>query len=548
MTSDAKDEVQRAFLEELQALENLRVTYTSVNTSAAIEREDPEVRRLLESMAMLSARSRVASQRNLLATQRRLFQQYFSFLLTPCPAMGLLQLEPTNQLADEVLLPRGTEVGVTAAGGARALFLTQRPVRVLPMKLESCDTLLRPGSGLRIVLGFRAAFPRNEELGTLPLHINHLDDYPASLTVLQRLSTHLERAFVVFEDKVTEDSDGATCAVTFGDQAEDPTAAEELEHPLQRARSFFHFPRRDLFMNVQVASTPRGWRRFSIVLDLDGAWPRGLRLSRDMFQPFTVPISNLRRGPAEPFEFEGLTSRHRLRHTSTNERWALHSVLGVYTIEKKGLLPIRPGIIAAGTGSYELERTTDEEGEAHWVRLRFPEAFAKPRAVAVEALWLQPDFSEHAGGRLVARLQTRAVPGLKVELRGPITPHAANPLGDDFEAMLQLLALRSKALGLTREELDALLEALGVLEQGSFATLTHHLGELTAETLPEPRELGGGRRHVYRFKLREFDATLVPLVTTGLAQVAAALRAWTPDARVTVEARLSGEDRTLTFE
>ena len=68
MASDAKDEVQRAFLEELQALENLRLTYTSVNTSAAIEREDPEVRRLLESMAMLSARSRVASQRNLLAT------------------------------------------------------------------------------------------------------------------------------------------------------------------------------------------------------------------------------------------------------------------------------------------------------------------------------------------------------------------------------------------------------------------------------------------------------------------------------------------------
>ncbi len=547
MASDGRDEVQRAFLEELQALETLRVTYTSINTAASIEREDPEVRRLLEAMALLSARSRVASQRNLLATQRRLFQQYFSFLLTPCPAMGLLQLEPTNQLADQVVLPRGTEVAVTAASGARALFLTQRPLKVLPMKLESCDTLLRPGAGLRVVLGFRAPFARNDELEVLPLHINHLDDYAASLTVMERLRTHLERAFVVFDEKVTEDSDGAACAVTFGDQPDDPNAPEELEHPLQRVRSFFHFPRRDLFMNVHVATTPRGWRRFSIVLDLDGEWPRGLRLSRDMFQPFTVPIANLRRGPAEPFEFEGLTSRHRVRHTNPNERWALHSVLGVYTVEKKGLQPVRPGIIVAGTGSYELERTVDEDGEAHWVRLRFPEAFTAPRPIAIEAVWLQPRFSDHVGERLQARLQTRAAPGLKVELRGAITPHAPNPLGDDFEAMLQLLALRGKAHGLTREELDAVLDGLGVLHEGSFAALMEHLGELTVETLPEPRELGGGRRHVYRFKLREFDASLGPLVRTGLTQVAATLRAWTADARVTVEARPT-EGRPLVFE
>jgi type VI secretion system protein ImpG len=547
MSSQATDEVYKAFLEEMQALENLRVTYTSVHASASIEREDPEVRRLIESVALLAARSRMASQRSLLATQRRLFQQYFSFLLAPCPAAGLLQLEATGQLADEVVLPRGTEVAVTVEG-QRALFLTQREVRLLPMTLDSCETLLR-AKGLRIVLNFRASFPRNDEIGNLPLHVNHLDDFAASLTVQSRLKQHLDRAFVVFDQKVDEDSDGASCEVSFGDQPDDPTAKEALEHPLQQVRSFFHFPRRDLFMNVRVPSTPRGWKRFSIVLDLDSTWPRGLRLNREMFQPFTVPISNLRPGPAEPVLCEGTEGRQRIRHPNPSERWALHSVQGVYSIEKKGLMPVRPGIITAGTGSYELERSVDEDGEAHWVRLRFPEAFPKGRKIAIEALWMQPWISDLVGGRINTQLHARAIPGVKVELRGAITPHAVNPLQDSFEAMLQLLALRSKAVGLTLEELNALLEAFGVLKQGSFAALPSYLGELTTETLPEPRELGGGRRHAYGFKLREFDATLVPLVDTGLRQIAAALRAWTPDARVTMRAKLTGDGaKTLTYE
>lgn len=545
MKPHAGDEVHKAFLQEMQALENLRVSYTGAYAQAGLVREDPEVRRLLEAIAFLTARSRIASQRSLLATQRRLFQQFFSFLLSPCPARGLLQLQPTSQLADTVELPRGTEVQVQAPSGARAMFATQRSVRVLPIRLVWCETLLRP-EGPRVVLGFRSPFPRKEEIGALSLHVNHLDDYPASLTLLHYLRRHVERAFVVFEDKVTEDSDGPSCTLSFG---EEPDEGAREEHPLQKVRSFFHAPQRDLFMNVGVSETPPRWHKFSIVLDLDAMWPRALRLTKDMFELFTVPIANLKQSPAEPLLCEGLETRTRIRHTTPSERWEPHSVLGVYTVEELGLAPVRPGMITSGSGSYELERTEDERGEAHWIRLRFPEAFAEPRSIAIEALWLQAHFSAHIAGRLQARLHARAIPGLRVELRGTITPHAANPLVNSFEGMLQLLSLRSKAAGLTREELDVLLDALGVLEHSPFKRLQDHLGELKVETLPEPRERGGGKRHVYRFELGEFDATLVPLVDAGLAQIAAALRAWTSDARVTVEARFGGErPRTVKYE
>lgn len=547
MKSQAGDEVHKAFLQEMQALETLRVSYTGAHASAGLVREDPEVRRLLEAIALLSARSRVASQKSLLATQRRLFQQFFSFLLSPCPARGLLQLEPTSQLADSVELARGTEVQLTAPSGARAMFATTRKIRVLPIRLVWCETLLRV-SGPRVVLGFRSPFPRREEIGSLSLHVNHLDDYPASLTLAHLLKKHVERAFVVFEDKVTEDSDGPSCRVSFGEPADEDQLGEG-EHPLQEVRDFFHSPQRDLFMNVEVTETPARWHKFSIVLDLSGRWPRALRLTKDMFELFTVPIANLQASPAEPILCEGLESRTRIRHPNPGQRWEPHSVTGVYSVDEMGLIPVRPGIVTAGTGSYELERTEDARGEAHWIRLRFPEAFAEPRSIAIEARWLQPGFSEHISGHLKAQLHARAIPGLRLDLRGGVTPHVSNPLVNSFEGMLQLLSLRSKTGGLSREELDVLLEALGVLEQSPYASLQDHLGELQVETRPEPRERGGGRRHVYRFDLGEFDTTLVPLVDAGLAKIAAALRAWTTDARVTVEARFGGDDpRTVTYE
>ena len=61
----------------------------------------------------------------------------------------------------EVAEYRPAEFAVSVASdGARALFMTQRDVRLLPMKLEACETLLKPGSGLRVVLvGLAVAYP-----------------------------------------------------------------------------------------------------------------------------------------------------------------------------------------------------------------------------------------------------------------------------------------------------------------------------------------------------------------------------------------------------
>jgi hypothetical protein len=150
--------------------------------------------------------------------------------------------------------------------------------------------------------------------------------------------------------------------------------------------------------------------------------------------------------------------------------------------------------------------------------------------------------------RLHAAPHARALAGVQLELSQATRLHAENKLRDDFEGMLQVLALRSKATGLTREELNVVVGAMGVVAEGAFRPFLDILGSLTCTSQPEPREIGGGRRNTYRFELKEFDAALMPLVETGLRQLTSVLQSWTQDASVVVEAKLAGETgETLSF-
>src|SRR4051812_42192049 len=138
-----RDDLYKGYLEEMQSLENFRVSYTSVRSGAQVEREDPDVRRLIDAMAFFTARTRHSVLKNVLSTQRRLFEQYFSFLLTPMPPMGLLQAQTGGRFVETTVLPRGADVQLTPEGSAGAFFHAVSDLRILPIKLEGIDTLLR---------------------------------------------------------------------------------------------------------------------------------------------------------------------------------------------------------------------------------------------------------------------------------------------------------------------------------------------------------------------------------------------------------------------
>jgi type VI secretion system protein ImpG len=108
------DTLYKAFLLEMEALEKFRMGYTALHPAAPLGREDQDVRRLTEALALFTARTRLAGQRAISRSTMRLFQQHFPYVLSPMPAMGMLRAVTGKHFVDASELPRGTQVRLSS--------------------------------------------------------------------------------------------------------------------------------------------------------------------------------------------------------------------------------------------------------------------------------------------------------------------------------------------------------------------------------------------------------------------------------------------------
>ena len=527
------DKLYKIFLAHIHELENFRLSYASMHPTIPLERDDPDVRRLTEALAYFAARTHMAGIRNISAFRRRIFQQFFPYLLTPLPAIGIVRAKVTGQYTEPVSLPKGTEIALASETKGTALFRTIYDLRILPISITELKMMLLPNRGQRVFLSLQAPYSRNEDIGELRFHISHLNDFQASLRILHGLKKHLKRASVIFDEKITEDTKGTPCEVSFG--APHDVEHEEWTHPLQKERLFFHFPHQELFITLRIRSQPRNWSKFAICFDLDSQWPRSLVLNQDVFQLFAVPIVNLNRDMAQPVICDGTQERYSIRHPEPEYHYDLHSVVGVYQIQNGIMVPLRAGVLAGGSGSYELEETKDSNGlKQHWLTLHFPEAFEEPKTIAIDARWLQTQFSEALREWLLASLYTRSIVGLEWELVGQMMPHAENTFDAEMEGFLHLLTLKNKKT-LNIDDLMGILQKLGSVEQGHFKRASQLLAEVRVEEAPFNKGgMPGMTKQVYYLRYSDFDPSYLPLVETFTAHVGRILDAWISEAKVEV--------------
>ncbi|MFY2561600.1 type VI secretion system baseplate subunit TssF [Corallococcus terminator] len=537
--SGTKDRLHQDFLEEMASLERFRQRFHERYPAAPLEREDPDVRRLIEAMAFFSVQTRQATLHNLRSTWRRLFAGFFDFLLEPLPTRAVVQAMPAGKMGEPVLLPRGTELRLSPTEGDPGIFRLQRDLRVLPVTLESTQVRPLVRGGHRLILHFESRHERADAVETLSLHVRHLDEYLPSLAVFHSLRKHLRDVSVVYGELADEHSTGAKCEVSFDREPPAPDDSATFAHPLQRLRSFFLFPETELFLHVAVPPTRGAWRRFSLCFDLAQEWTVGRSHRPDFLVPFAVPVENLRAEPAQVITTDGTRSEHPIRNMSAGRELALHSVTGVYEMTKSGLAPLRPAHLPGKGPGYEVEEVPTQYGPSPHLVLRMPEAFSAPRKLLVEALWHQPRFASEALGRLTVGVPGRHIEGLDWRLVGQLQPDRESPLRDDLTALTQLLAWKAQpTLGI--DELRAVLEHLGTPGEGPFRRVVPLLRELSVSRVPDSARKGSGLRHVYEVVLEPFEEGFEPLVVCFLTRVRELLDVWNNEATVELRATIAG--------
>jgi type VI secretion system protein ImpG len=537
--SVSSEQIYQDFLNELDALERFRQRFLSAHPTVPLDREDPHVRRLVESMAFFSVQTRHATQHNLRSTWLRLFSAFFDFLLRPLPAVALVQALPAEKMTETVVLGRGTELRLAPAHGVAGSFRTKRHLRILPISMAGSEVVRLVDGRFRLILRFESSFPRRDPVGLFSLHVRHLDEYRPSLAVFHALRKQLTQVSVVYDAHADENARGQPCEFTFDTPAEVDDSSS-YEHPLQRVRGFFQQPEQGLFLHVSVPSNRKEWTRFSLCLDLDKSWTVGRSPHPDFLQPFVVPVENLKAEPAQPILADGTRSEYSIRGMTAGRELQLHSVTGVYVLEKSGRRPMRPAFLPGEGPSYELDEGLDEEMRPrHTLLVRLPQAFIEPQKLLVEALWYQPNFVSEAVGRVSVSTPSRHVEGLGWQLVGRLEAHRDSAMRNDVAGLTRLLAWKVKST-LERNELAALLNYLGTPAEEPFRRVIPWLRELKATVAPDGALRGSGLLHVYELLLEPFDASAEPLVLCFLEQVQQLLEAWNAEASVVLRPSVAG--------
>ena len=524
------DTVYKAFLKEMNDLDQFRMIYASEHPSISIDRDDPDVKRLIEAIAFFSARTYLAGAKNITAAQLRLFQQFFPFLLSPIPSMGLIQANISGLVQEKTVFPKGSELLVTSTSGDTAIYRTMEDLTILPMAVTDSRLILRP-RGYRLLISFKPMYKRNEEIGRISLNIDYLNNYQTSLYVLDNIKESLQKSFITFDDIVDENSSGTRCNIQFGNDNNSKSKEEPLMHPIQESRFFFNFPSQDLFMHIDVPEIRKSWDKFTICIDLDANWPKKLIINKDVFRLFTVPVENLKYAPAAPFVYDGTKEKFAIRHPEQDAQYELQYIIGVYKIVDGVTSPMRPGILAGGEGSYEIEYSQALNKNKYYIKLHYSEAFFDPVTISVDALWMQPEFSKIINQKLDINPYSRHVAGIKWKIAEALTGHRENVFHENMDIFMYLLSLRNKSR-LDYDDIVCLLQVQGSVFDGHFKQIKNLFKSVRVEQTKVQTAAGNSLKFIYHLGFGECPPSIKPMVKVFTKHVGKILNSWISEAPV----------------
>lgn len=526
----SRADIDQLLVSELRVLEELRRSYVARHPASGLEREDPDIQRIIEALALFSVRSRLSQQRNIQSTWRRLFASYFDFLLAPLPSCAVLQAVVTPRLVETVTIERGTLLRLTTTSGKTASFTTLADLRVLPIRLDSLE-LKRFDSYSELVLRFTTRFPRTDAVEVLRLFVHCAGSYNAAVLLHYQLRSYLKQITVSYEPRPATPS-LMECEARFSEYAEQPFDTPPL-NPVEQVRRFFNFPEQELFIDVKVPRSQGPWTSFTLSLKLDPDFAPEQVPATDTFQLFAVPIENRFRQPAAPILCTGTASEYAIREVDPAQQTSLVRVHGVSRMEKTGLVPLRPAYLTAADSeeTFEVEEREDDAHSGSFLLVRMPRALLSPVKLLVDAEWHQPWFAREAVGKLRIAAPYRSLEGLSLQTLVPVRPPQETLLRRDTQGLLVLLALRMKSQ-LTRPELLRVLDVLGTISGSPYQRMPSLLRELNVEIVLDSALRGSGLCHRYRATLNRYAEHEEALVWHFCTRLQELLDHWNAEASV----------------
>ncbi|AZF31974.1 Protein ImpG/VasA [Pseudomonas sp. R4-35-07] len=258
----------RYFQSELSALRQLGRRFSERNPALAPflaeTGQDPDVERLLEGFAFLTARLRQKLDDELPELTHSLMQLLWPNYMRPMPAFSILQFDPLNCAGPSVRVARDTAVESVPIQGERCRFRTCYATDVMPLQLRSLDYACQGEAtwlDLRLTLSAEGNF---SALTFESLRLHLAGDHYVSQGLYLSLLRHLDGIHLQLLDQndlPVNGIDGQPATLWLSASQVQPVGFAE-EHALipypqntfrgyRHLQEYFTFPEKYLFVDVQ---------------------------------------------------------------------------------------------------------------------------------------------------------------------------------------------------------------------------------------------------------------------------------------------------------
>jgi type VI secretion system protein ImpG len=302
------------YQDELQFLREMGREFSQAHPEAARFLSgpggDPDVERLLEGFAFLTARIREKLDDELPEVVHALLEIFFPHYLRPIPAMSVVAFEPPK-LGEAYSVPRGTELASTPVKGVSCTFRTAYDVEVLPLTLAKIR--LNPGLPSFLILGFELTGGATlDKLNAKRIRLHLAGDAAVSRGLHLSLTRHLEKVTVkpagAWGDAHHVPLPGARCRPVGLGPDEFLLPYPPGAFPgFRLLQEYFAFPQKFMFLDIEGLEglgQAGSANAFELILELSHTPPDLPAFTASDVLLHCTPVVNLFRHDGDPIRFD----------------------------------------------------------------------------------------------------------------------------------------------------------------------------------------------------------------------------------------------------
>jgi type VI secretion system protein ImpG len=285
---------------------------------------DPYVERLLEGFAFLTAQIRQKIDDDIPEISENLLQQLWPQILTPLPAMTIMQFNPD---AEKIKVPtqisKGTLINTSPVGDKNlnpCTFRTTSDLTVNPLQIIKVNLTEATAGGSLLQIDFKANDVSINKLDLKNLRIYLNGDLQIATHLHFMLTSQVQNVKLSYTNKFKIESFN-----NFGSEIIQPCmlTTEEILNP-NSGKSFFgfnllqeYFAFREKYFFLAIHGLDKiDWSDsgfgFSLLIQTKINFPNNFHVTKDNFCLHCVPAINLFEKPAEPIMFDNKHLKYRL--------------------------------------------------------------------------------------------------------------------------------------------------------------------------------------------------------------------------------------------